>query len=655
MKSGTSGPWRPDDVGRTEREPRPDRSVHRAPRMGPRALERAEDRRRVMDRVRVLEFGLVFIAIALLLGFWQLQVVHSNEWTERAEANQHRTSRVRPARGLILDRNGEILATNQASYEVALLRESVTDEDVALEYLAATLDEPVDVLRERLQSQRGVPRFRPVVLASGISAETVVKIRARQREHPGVLVRIEPRRFYPMGTTAAHVLGHVGEVSPRQLTTWGDPYRMGDIVGQQGVESVYNSALNGLPGERYALVNSLGREVNVLREDPPRPGETVLLTIDAGLQRRAEELLAGRRGAVVALDVRTGGILTMASAPGFDPNLFATRFSRAEWDALSTDPTKPLQNRALQVVHAPGSIFKIVMAAAGLEEGLITANTTYFCPGGRTFYGNRFGCLGEHGDINVVDALAYSCNSFFYELGYRLGRDRIVKWAQRFGLGAVTGIDLPNEEGGIVPSDDWLRQVGRRYYAGETISLAIGQGPIAVSPLQQAHLAATAATGFVRQPHLLMGVERSALDAPLRNPVPPAVATPAAFSERTRQTLLRGLAGSIRYGSSRRAGLASTAVGGKTGTAQVASRSRVAEENEDRPEHLRNHAWFIAVAPLENPEVAIAVFVEHGGSGGGVAAPIGGELLAQHFGDEIAFRELPVATEAQTTEDTETP
>lgn len=636
------GPWRPDDDGRVGRAARQARSVHLAPKPGLRALERASDRRSVMVRVRVLEWAAAAATILILLGFWQIQIVRGAEWTARAEANQHHTTRVRAARGLILDRNHEILATNQASYEVAIIREAIDDLDEEIRYLSAMLDVPITVLERRLAEQQGVPRFRALVLAAAVDARIVVQLQARRREHPGIVVQVEPRRHYPLGTTAAHVLGSVGEVSRRQLTAWGDPYRMGDIVGQQGVEGVYNDALVGLPGARYALVNSVGREVTVLREDAAHPGETVVLTLDAQLQRLAEELLVGHRGAVVVLNARTGGILTMASAPTFDPALFAARFSREEWDALQNDPLKPLQNRAIQVVHAPGSTFKIVMATAGLEEGVIDRNTTFFCPGGRNFYGRFYRCLGSHGNMNVVQALAYSCNSFFYELGVKLGRERIVKWAQQFGLGAKTGIDLPNEEGGIVPSDEWLASQGRNYYPGETVSLAIGQGPLAVSPLQQAHMAATAATGFVRQPHLLLKVEASAAGRVPRGFDRTPETRPASFSEATRQLLLRGMAGSIAYGTSRRARLDGVTVGGKTGTTQVASSSRVAEENADRPEHLRNHAWFIAVAPIDDPEIALAVFVEHGGSGGAVASPIGGQILAAYFGTEIAYREITV-------------
>jgi penicillin-binding protein 2 len=647
------GPWRPDDEGRIGQSGRQWSSVHRAPKLGPRALERESDRQRVIARVRVLEWGVAGITIALVLGFWQIQIVRGAEWAARAEANQHRTSRVRATRGLILDRNHEILATNQPSYEVALIREAIDDTETELLYLADVLGVAVDVLRSRLEEQV-VPRFRPVVVASDVDPAAVIRLQSRRREHPGVEVQIQPRRQYPLGTTAAHVLGSVGEVSPRQLMVWGDPFRMGDIVGQQGVEGIYNDHLAGLPGERYALVNSAGREVNTLREDAPHPGETVVLTLDAKLQQRAEELLSGVRGAAVVLNAKTGGILTMASAPTFDPALFASRFSQESWDAIQTDPRKPLQNRAVQVAHAPGSIFKIVMAAAGLEEGVINRNTTYFCPGGRTFYGRFFGCLGNHGDVNVVEAIALSCNSFFYELGVKLGRERIVKWATQFGLGAATGVDLPNEQAGILPSDAWLQSNGRRYYPGETVSLAIGQGPLAVSPLQQAHLAATAATGFVRRPHLLLQVEESAANDEHGGFAYEPETRPATFSESTRQILLSGMAGSMAYGTSRRARLAGIEAGGKTGTAQVASADRVAEENEDRPEHLRNHAWFVAVAPLNNPEIAIAVFVEHGGSGGAVAAPIGGQILAAHFGTTVEYREVaPIAPEETATPPTE--
>lgn len=621
-----------------------DRAARRQYGVRTRALETDADRARLATRVRVIEWCVIVLVVALLLGFWQLQLVQGAHYTQLAAENLLRQTRIRPARGLILDRHGEVLAANHASYEVALIREAVADEAAVLSWLGTVLEQPLETLRDRLDEQRDIPRFRPAVLASGVPQNKVVTIQARRREFPGVRVLVSVQRTYPRGSTAAHVLGHVGEISRSQLATWGARYRAGDIVGQLGIEGIYNDDLVGTSGSRLEVVNSVGREVRTLEQAHPDPGRTVILTLDAKLQESIEELMQGRRGAVVALDVNTGGILALASTPAYDPNAFAQRFSAEQWRALLEDEAKPLQNRAVRANLPPGSIFKLVMATAGLEEGIISPNTRYFCPGGKMLYGRWFRCLGHHGEISVVEALARSCNSFFYELGVKLGRERIVKWAEQLGLGDVTGIDLPEEQPGSVPSDEWLALMGLPFFPGETVSIAIGQGRLAVSPLQLAHLASTVATGFVRQPHLLSRIENASGSGSGSHTNSPA-ARPAGFREATRRIVLRGMVGSIDYGSSRAAHLAPISVAGKTGTAQVASTENVAEEDADRPERLRNHAWFVAVAPADNPEIAIAVFLEHGGSGGAAAAPLGGQILANYFGvpaGQIGYRELPL-------------
>lgn len=639
------GPYRPDDDGAGTSPDRAAWSRQRAIDRHRAALETPADRLRLLRRVRGLEWAMVVLVVALLLGFWQLQVVQGARYTELANQNLTQHTRIRSARGLILDRRGKVLATNRPAYEVALVREASPDVDGALRWLSGLLEIPHEVLEDRLAQQRDLPRFRPAVLASGVAQAQVVSIEARRREYPGVIVQVTARRYYPNGTSAAHVLGHVGEISRRQLEGWGERFLMGDVVGQQGVERVYNDDLVGAAGSKLAVVNSVGREVRVIEQNPPAPGETVVLTIDEELQRRIEEILGERRGAVVALDVETGGILAMVSAPAFDPNAFASRFSTEQWEEIVSDPARPLSNRALQAALPPGSLFKLVMATAGLEEGIIGPSTTYFCPGGKTLYGRFFRCQGQHGNISVVDALALSCNTFFYELGVRLGRERIIEWAEKLGLGAVTGVDLPDEQEGILPTDEWLQRAGLRFYAGDTVSIAIGQGRLAVSPLQVAQMAAIIGSGFVREPHLLARVEESSglLFGSRRYA---ARARTADFTEATRELVLRGMEGSVAYGTSRRAGLPNVAVGGKTGTAQVVSADRVARNDEDRREELRNHAWFVALAPVEAPRIALAVFIEHGGSGGAVAAPVGAQVLSTYFGlpaEQVEFREIPVA------------
>jgi penicillin-binding protein 2 len=372
--------------------------------------------------------------------------------------------------------------------------------------------------------------------------------------------------------------------------------------------------------------------VQVLDQTPPQPGRTLALTLDLPLQRRAEALLEGRRGAVVVLDVNTGGVLALASSPTFDPNMFARRFSTAEWDALRNDPARPLQNRALQSAFPPGSVFKLVMALAGLENGVITPQTTVYCPGGGTYFGQRRNCNAVHGTVNLKSAIGRSCNVYFYELGAKLGREKIVEVAQRYGFGARTGIDLLEERSGTLPTDEWIaRAPGREgnWYPGETIVLSIGQGPIDVTPLQMAHLVATLATGTEITPHLMESEQDAAGRAqPVELSVP---RIDVRLNPLYREAILEGMWAAVNEsGTGWRARNPEIPYGGKTGSAQVAATAAAGPEAL-RPEELRNHAWFVGVAPVDDPQVSIVVFIEHGGAGGAIAAPIAGSVLNAWF------------------------
>jgi len=630
------GPWRPEsttDSSGARRRP----VFRRRPHKGSEgSLESPLARTQLTSRVHVAEGVVILLVTMLLFGFWRLQVVHATHYRELAENNRRRNLIVRAPRGLIADRNGRLLAANRAAFNVAIVREELRDREVTLAWLATVLDETPERLEERLERQRGRPIFQPVVIAEDIDPALVAAIEARSREHPGVLVQPEHKRNYPKGLVAAHVLGYVGEIQRAQLDSWDpDRYRLGDIVGQLGLERVHNSALAGWAGDKQVVVNSVGRTVQVLSQTPPDPGNMLTLTIDLQLQQQAEALLEGKKGAIVVLDVNTGGVLALASAPTFDPNMFARRFSTAEWNALTNDPAKPLQNRALQSSFPPGSIFKVLMAVAGLEAGIITPETTVFCSGGGTYFGQYRRCNvpAGHGTVNLRSAIGRSCNVYFYELGAQLGRDRIIEVAQRYGLGARTGIDLLNERAGTLPTDEWIAQApGRdgRWYPGETIGLSIGQGPIDTTPLQIAHMVATLATGMKIAPHLV----RSEQDAVgLARPVAAVVQREVIpLNPLYRQAVLGGMSAAVNQPgyTARRAKNPDIEFGGKTGTAQVAS-SEAAGPEEERPEELRNHAWFVGVAPIEAPEIAIAVFIEHGGGGGVAASPIGGQVMTAYF------------------------
>lgn len=637
------GPWRPDPSGDSSGSHK--RPIFRRGRGGrsETTLESPLLRNRLTGRLHVAEGVVILMVTLLLFGFWRLQVVHAAHYLELAENNRRRTLVVRAPRGLITDRNGLLLAANRPAFNVGIVREEIEDQEATLQWLAGVLGETPETLRERLDTRRvGVPVFQPVVVADDIDQALVSAIEARSLEHPGVIIQTEHKRQYPKGLVAAHVLGQVGEINRAQLDAW-EPgrYRPGDIVGKNGLESVHNDSLAGRAGDEQVVVNSAGRTVRVVNQVPPQPGNTLTLTLDLPLQQHAEALLEGKKGAIVVLDVNTGGVLALAAAPTYDPNMFARRIAPREWTALTNDPARPLTNRALQSSYPPGSTFKLLMAVAGLEHGLITPETTVFCPGYGIYFGKRFACNvpGGHGTVNLESAIGRSCNVYFYELGYKLGRERIVEVAQRYGFGARTGIDLLDEHRGILPTDEWVASRNDpNWYGGETIVLSIGQGPIDVTPLQLAHMAATLATGVKITPHLVAAAEDPA-GRPL--PVPAVARENVHLDPLHRRAILRGMSASVNQsGSSRRARNPDIEFGGKTGTAQVAS-SDLAGPEDERPEELRNHAWFVGIAPVDNPEIAIAVFIEHGGGGGVAAAPLAGELLTAYFAAQQDGRQDP--------------
>ncbi|HEX9698626.1 MAG TPA: penicillin-binding protein 2 [Acidobacteriota bacterium] len=629
----TVGPWRPNSANGGSAPRRP-RLRFRSQRPGGDAmLESPVTRSRLTTRVHLAEGFVILLVTILLFGFWRLQVVHATHYRELAENNRHRNLIVRAPRGLMFDRSDLLVAANRPAFNVAIVREELDDRPATLAWLASVLGETREELDARLERDRRIPVFQPVVIAEDIPRPLVAAIEARSLEFPGVLIQPEHMRYYPEGTLAAHVLGHVGEISREQLDAWGgDRYRMGDIIGKNGLESVHNDSLSGYAGQEQLLVNSSGRTVQVLDQTPPQPGRTLALTLDLPLQRRAEALLEGRRGAIVVLDVNTGGVLALASSPTFDPNMFARRFSTAEWDALRNDPARPLQNRALQSAFPPGSVFKLVMALAGLENGVITPQTTVYCPGGGTYFGQRRNCNAVHGTVNLKSAIGRSCNVYFYELGAKLGREKIVEVAERYGFGARTGIDLLEERGGTLPTDEWIaRAPGREgnWYPGETIVLSIGQGPIDVTPLQMAHMVATLATGTEITPHLIESEQDAAGRAqPVELAVP---SVDVRLNPLHQEAILEGMWAAVNEsGTGWRARNPEIPYGGKTGSAQVAATAAAGPEAL-RPEELRNHAWFVGVAPVDDPQVSIAVFIEHGGAGGAIAAPIAGSVLNAWF------------------------
>jgi penicillin-binding protein 2 len=469
-----------------------------------------EDLRGLQRRVGVIQTAVLAAVLVLLGYFWHLQVVKGRYYKELAENNRLRAVTLPAPRGAIFDRHGRVLVENRSSFNIVLTPEHVEDLPGTVRRLAELLEVPEDQIRQRLQT-RG-PRFRSLVVKADASEEDVARVDARRFEQPGVGVDVVPLRSYPLAGGGAHGLGRVGEVTDGQLASATfSGIEPGTVVGQAGIEYQYNRLLMGQNGVRRVIVNSRGVEVDQAEQIPPQDGPSATLTIDGELQAAAEEALAGRSGSIAALDPETGEVLALVSSPSYDPNVFASGIEPAVWAGLINDPETPLVNRVIQGQYPPGSTFKIVTALAALQEGLISPQTSFSCNGGITLYGTLRRChkAAGHGTLNLRGAIAQSCNVYFYQVGVRLEIDRISSYARRLGLGAPTGIDLPNEKGGLIPSPEWKQRVqGAPWYPGETVSVAIGQGQVLVTGLQLARLAAAVANGGrLVKPHLLKSIK----------------------------------------------------------------------------------------------------------------------------------------------------
>jgi len=593
-----------------------------------------EFRRRLAAAVTIVlvVFGLTTVRL------WRLQISEGDRYRSLSEHNRIRLKRVRATRGVILDRDGEVLVDNRPSFDLVLVPEDAKDVPRTIEALTRLLGPEAGDLSAAVADARNRPPFEEIVLLRDLDWERTVKIETHQFELPGVSVQVGPRRTYPFGEMAAHLLGYVGQVNQRELESRSG-YRPGDLIGKTGAERQWEDYLRGIDGGQQVEVDALGRKLRVLSEVPETSGHNLVLTLDRDLQIVAEEALAGREGSVVAMDPRTGEILAMASRPAFDPNVFARGIRHDEWRALSEDQRHPLRSRAIQGTYPPGSTFKIVMAAAALEEGVITPFTRIGCGGGLRFGKRTFHCWrrGGHGSVDLHDALVHSCDVFFYQVGQRLGIDTISEYAKRFGLGVPTNVGIQHESGGTVPSRDWKEQrFGEPWYPGETLSVAIGQGYMTSTPLQMANLTAAIANGgTLFRPRMVKRAE--ATDGTVAFSDESVVVGDLGFKKSTILQIRDALFGVVnaRRGTGARAKIDEIDVGGKTGTSQVRRLSKKRVKPENIPRRYRDHAWFVAFAPVGAPEVVVAVLVEHAGEGGGkVAAPIARTVLAKYFGIE---------------------
>jgi len=572
--------------------------------------------------------GLVVVLFLVLASrLWQLQVIQGPEYVRLAEQNRVRTIQLVAPRGTISDRNNVPLVENRSAFNILLYRESIKDMEATTQYVVEKLGVKPEDLAVKMRRGKVAGLYRPVVVKEDVSIDDISVVEAHKRQHPEIQLGPEPRRHYRHGSLAAHVLGYVGEVSEDEILREAFPGTApGDLVGKSGVERVYNQNLTGTDGKREVLVTSVGREVGFLDEMEAQVGGELQLTLDFDLQEAAEKLLAGKVGTIVAMDPTNGEILAMASAPSFDPNSFSTRISEQDWNQLINDPNRPLQNRSIQNSYPPGSTFKLFMAAAGLEEGMISESTHVYCSGSGVFYNHLFHCHKKegHGTVGLEQSIIKSCNIFFYELGRRLGIDKIAGHALELGLGERTGIDLPGERNGVVPTPEWKQQTrGAKWFAGETISVSIGQGSISVTPLQLLRgVSAIATNGRLTKPHVLLRVEHPNDETPSDWKV---LQLPVAAD--TFKRIKDGMWGSVNNsGTGHNAAIPGVDICGKTGTVQVIGNDRRKEMKKDLA--IEDHSWFVGFGSRDNPEIAVVAFLEHGGMGGIAAAPLAREIFS---------------------------
>lgn len=579
-----------------------------------------DDTKVIAAKLTFFQYAALAVFVFLITGFWELQVVKESIYSEAAERNRIKSRPILAPRGKILDRDGRVIVDNHSSFSLLLSRENLKDEH--LKNIAEGLNLDLTELTQRLARYKKRPRYEPIIIKDELTAGDISFVEAHRNQDtfPEMELIHTQRRLYPRDGLAAHVIGYVGEISEPELDL---PefikYKQGDVIGKDGIEKQYNEMLMGTDGQRRVLVDNMGNERQVLENKEARPGQPLQLTLDLDLQAVAELSMEGRRGAVVALDPRSGEVLAMVSRPAFDPNAFAGRIPTKLWNTIIQDPDKPLLNRAVQAQLAPGSTFKPIMALAGLETGAITEGFSASCSGVANWYGRPFKChqKGGHGHVELHKALAQSCDVYFYALGNKMGIDTIAQYAEMVGLGQKTGVDIPHEASGLVPSTKWkMRAYRQKWFAGETISVSIGQGALIVTPIQLASAIGGMATGGVWQkPHL---VRRRGTEAPARR---------AELNLDNVNQVVYGMFGVVNEGGTGvRARLAGVEVCGKTGTAQLASNDFL---KTAAGKSMKDTAWFVGFAN-KSPEIVVVAMFE-AGEHGNLAAPIVRDVIKSYF------------------------
>jgi len=605
------------------------------------------------QRIVVLSFVVGIVFLFLVIRLWHLQILRADNYQAMSENNRLRFVPVAASRGTIMDRTGKVLVSNRPSFSLAVIPQEVKDKEGLLTALSELLGLDRAEMADRWEKSRGRAKYYPIVLASNLSRDHVEIVEENRLRLPGVEIEMKPVREYSGGELAAHLLGYIGEVSEKELDSEGfENYNPGDYIGKNGIERALENELHGSDGGRQLEVDARGRVLRTVSESYPTVGSSVMLTIDAAVQKQAEAAFGDQAGAAVVMNVNSGEILAFVSNPGFDPSLFSGRLPADVWKRYLNDVRHPLENKALSGQYPPGSTFKMITALAGLRDKVIDDTTTINCTGSHKLGTSTFKCWNKkgHGNTNLRKSLRESCDVYYYQLGEKLGVDKIAAAAQAFKLGTPLGVELLNERSGLIPTSEWKqKRFGKRWYRGETLPVAIGQGAVLLTPIQLASMTATIANeGTIYRPHLVKRIVDA--DGRTLRETKAEIIGAASFSKESFRLVKLGMLAVVNEpgGTGAMARLYDVKVAGKTGTSQVV---KLRDSKSGTPYQFRDHALFVAFAPFDNPEIAVAVVVEHGEHGGGAAAQIAGRILRTYFdGKKPPRKESPKTTKEETDE-----
>ena len=598
-----------------------------------------------------VRFAVILMLVAcgfIVARLYYLQILKGSKYVELSINNRLRITTIPAPRGIIFSKKNEVLASNNPSFDLNLIPQDTPDVSAVLEKVSHMFNINKQLMQKKVAAQRGRPPFEPVTLKKELPWEDMSLALTNKMDLPGISIDVLPKRHYCTENLAPHVFGFLGEIDRNEIDKYSQgSYRPGDLIGKFGLERWGEQYLRGGKGGLQTEVDAYGNRQKILAEIEPTSGCNLVVTLDVGVQKLAESLIKDKVGAVVAMKPATGEIIALASSPGFNANLFARGIDYTEWSKLTSNPLHPLLNRAIQTQQPPGSVFKIITAIAALEERVIDPSDRIFCPGYFTLGNATFRCWkkGGHGSVNMQEAIIRSCDTYFYTVGQRLGVDRIHKYATMFGLGEKTGIELDGEKSGLIPSEAWKKKkFGVAWQKGETISTAIGQGYIQTTPLQIANVFCGIANGtFIARPRLV--VEASCDNDQKKTSFETEKLRDLPVSPKTITFIKEALMGVVHdpTGTATRVRIEGLTIGGKTGTAQVVSLRLIPSREEDVPWKYKDHAWFVCLAPVENSEIVVSVFLEHGGHGGSAAGPIAREIVAAYLKPSALKTPIPAA------------